>query len=72
MVLVLSSMQLDVVIRLHGLVVLLGDSGLVNAVLLGHVLKVVNEHDVLPMSLFAGPRWLPGWESGDNDWLVTA
>lgn len=34
MVLVLSSMQLDMVIRLYGLMVLLGDNGLVNATLL--------------------------------------
>lgn len=34
MVLVLSSMQLDMVIRLYGLMVLLGDNGLINASLL--------------------------------------
>lgn len=34
MILVLSSMQLDMVIRLYGLMVLLGDNGLINAMLL--------------------------------------
>lgn len=34
MVLVLSSMQLDMVIRLYGLMVLLGDNGLINATLI--------------------------------------
>ena len=34
MILVLSSMQLDMVIRLYGLMVLLGDNGLINATLL--------------------------------------
>ncbi|MEF2070325.1 ABC transporter permease [Consotaella aegiceratis] len=34
MILVLSSMQLDMVIRLYGLMVLLGDNGLINAALL--------------------------------------
>ncbi|PZP54184.1 MAG: ABC transporter permease [Agrobacterium fabrum] len=50
MILVLSSMQLDMVIRLYGLMVLLGDNGLINGVLLR--LSVISEPLPLMYNIF--------------------